>query len=49
MLPIPDKPKWMRWPTYWRLAARANATNGAALGYSAAALERLQRRLGRAA
>lgn len=48
-LPIPDKPKWMRWPTYWRLVDQTAATEGAVLGFSAAALERLQRRLGRAA
>jgi hypothetical protein len=44
-LPLPQKPKWMRWQTYDRHRAACELAERATLAGMAAALERLQRRL----
>jgi hypothetical protein len=40
-LPLPNKPKWMRWPTYDRLVAECQVAERHTLGFLAAAAERL--------
>jgi hypothetical protein len=39
--PLPGKPKWMRWPTYWRHVAACNRTGEETLEFLVASAERL--------
>jgi hypothetical protein len=39
--PLPGKPKWMRWPTYWRHVDACNKTGEVTLGFLVASAERL--------
>ena len=48
-LPLPGKPKWMRWRTFWRLRGEADRALGAVNEHSAAMVERLCGRIARAA
>ncbi len=45
-LRLPGKPKWMRWPTYWRLAAQANQAHESVIAGSMALLQRMGRKIG---
>jgi hypothetical protein len=48
-LPLPGKPKWMRWRTFWRLRGEADRTLGTVNEHSVEFVQRLMGRTARAA